>query len=312
MMRIYLEENNAMYDITSTTGSLTRSDSIDSLGEQMDFTYVGDKIPMGSRVAVYDDSLLYYGMVVQGSRSGNKEYNYSCYDDAYMLNKNQAFIQFNNISVKDAITKLCNQQNIPVTIQCELKTMVDKIYDGQAISDIIKELLKMVTDETGEKFRMEYNQGTLLIDKYSNLIVYPYYKNGTTLVDATKVIGSLSAKESIENMCNKVIVLSGTEKNIHEEATVQDDNSIEQYGQYTHYEKIDDKDISQARQIADQKLKELNKIETELSVTLLGDNQVRSGRCIYIEGALYLVKSCKHTYNANTHEMELELCGLMN
>lgn len=308
MMRVYLDE----YDITSTVGSLTRSDSIDSLGEQMDFTYVGDKIPMGSRVAVYDGELLYYGMVVQGNRSGNKEYNYTCYDDAYMLNKNQAFIQFNNISVKDAITKLCDQYSIPYVINCELPTVVDKIYDGQAISDIIKELLKTVTDETGEKFRMEYNKGNLLIDKYSNLVVFPYYRNGSTMVDATKVVGSLSAKESIENMCNKVVILSGTEKNIHEEATVQDDASIDQYGQYTHYEKIDDKDIAQARNIADQKLKELNKIETEMSVTLLGDNQVRSGRCIYIENELYLVKSCKHTYNANTHEMELELCGLMN
>lgn len=308
MMRVYLDE----YDITSTVGSLTRSDSIDSLGERLDFTYVGDKIPMGSRVAVYDGELLYYGTVVQGSRSGTKEYNYSCYDDAYMLNKNQAFIQFNNISVKDAVAKLCDQYSIPVTINCELATMVDKIYDGQAISDIIKELLKTVTDETGEKFRMEYNQGNLLIDKYSNLVVFPYYRNGSTMVDATKVIGSLSAKESIENLCNKIVILSGTEKNIHEVATVQDDASIDQYGQYTHYEKIDDKDIAQARNIADQKLKELNKIETEMSVTLLGDNQVRSGRCIYIENELYLVKSCKHTYNANTHEMELELCGLMN
>ena len=70
MMRIYLEENNSMYDITSTTGNLTRSDSIDSLGEQMEFSYVGDKIPMGSHIAVYDGSLLYYGMVVQGSRNG--------------------------------------------------------------------------------------------------------------------------------------------------------------------------------------------------------------------------------------------------
>lgn len=308
MIRVYLDE----YDITSTVGNLTRSDSIDSLGEQMDFTYVGDKIPMGSRVAVYDGGLLYYGMVVQGSRSGNKEYNYSCYDDAYMLNKNQSFIQFNNISVKDAITKLCEQHEIPLLINCELPTIVDKIYDGVVISDIIKELLKIVTDETGEKFRFEYNQGTLLIDKYSNLIVYPYYRNGSTLVDATKVIGSLSTKESIENLCNKVIILSGTEKNVHEECSIEDSESIEQYGQYTHYEKIDDKDIAQARQIADQKLKELNKIETEMSVTLLGDNQVRSGRCIYIENSLYLVKSCKHTYTANVHEMELELCGLMN
>lgn len=307
MMRVYLDE----YDITSTVGSLTRSDSIDSLGERLDFTYVGDKIPMGSRVAVYDGELLYYGTVVQGSRSGAKEYNYSCYDDTYMLNKNQAFIQFNNISVKAAIAKLCDQYSIPVTINCELATMVDKIYDGQVISDIIKELLKTVTDETGEKFRMEYNQGNLLIDKYSNLVVFPYYRNGSTMVDATKVIGSLSAKESIENLCNKIVILSGTERNMHEEATVQDDASIDQYGQYTHYEKIDDKDIAQARNIADQKLKELNKIETEMSVTLLGDNQVRSGRCIYIENELYLVKSCKHTYNANTHEMELELCGLM-
>lgn len=308
MIKVYLDE----YDITTTVGNLNRSDSIDSLGERLEFTYVGDKIPMGSRIAVYDDTLLYYGSIVQGTRSGASEYNYSCYDDAYLLNKNQSFIQFNNISVKDAIIKLCEQQNIPYIINCELPTLIDKIYDGVVISDILKELLQVVTDETCEKFRLEYNQRSLLIDKYSNLIVYPYYKNGNTLLDSTKIIGSLSAKESIENMCNKVIILSGTEKNIHEECSTQDDKSIEQYGQFTHYEKIDDKDIVQARNIADQKLKELNKIENELSVTLLGDNRVRSGRCIYIENKLYLVKSCKHTYNANTHEMELELCGITN
>lgn len=309
-MRIYAGE----YDITTNVGTINRSDNIDSLGEEFSFSYMSTvPLEMGERIAVYDDNqLIYYGMVVQGTRNGTKEYNYSCYDDAYLLNKNQTCIQFNNISVGDAITKLCEQQEIPLTLNCDLPTMVDKIYDGIAVSDVLRELLKLVTDETGEKFRMEYNQGKLLIDKYSNLIVYPVYKNGSDLLDATKLIGSLSAKESIESMCNSVVILSGTEKNVHEECSTEDSESIEKYGKFTHYEKIDDKDIAQARNIADQKLKELNKIETELSVTLLGDNQVRSGRCIYIEDKLYIIKSCKHDYNVNTHTMELELCGLMN
>ena len=302
------------YDITTNVGNISRSDTIDGLAEDFSFNYVSSiPLELGERISVYDNGqLLYYGMIVTSDRNGNNEYSYSCYDDAYLLNKNQAFIQFNNISVKDAITKLCNQQEIPLDLRCELPTMIDKIYDGVVISDILKELLKVVTDETNEKFRFEYNGGKLLIDKYSNLIVYPTYTNGTQQLDATKIIGSLSRKDSIENLCNKVIIISGSEKNAHEECSKEDTTSIDLYGQFTHYEKIDDKDISQARNIADKKLKELNKITTDLSVTLLGDNNVRSGRCIYIEGELYLIKSCKHEYSANSHTMELELCGLMN
>lgn len=312
MIVIYIDENEVQWDITDTTGNLSRSDSIDTLGEQLTFDYVGDTIPMGGRIAVVDTGLMWYGSVITGNRKGVRNWSYTCYDDAYQLNKNNAFIQFNHISVKDAITKLCEQYNIPLSINCELNTLIDKIYDGTKISDVIKELLGMVTDETQEKFRLEYSAGQLVIDKYSNLIVYPTYNNGGDIIDCTRALSDYNYTESIENLCNKVVILSSNENNTQAIAEVEDTESQTKYGQYTHYEKIDDKDIAQARNIADQKLKELNKMETTLSVGMLGDNIVRSGRCIYVDDKLYLVKSCSHKYNTNTHIMEVELCGLMN
>ena len=77
--------------------------------------------------------------------------------------------------------------------------------------------------------------------------------------------------------------------------------------------KVDDKQMSQAAEIAANKLLDLNSVKRSFSVTLLGSDAVRSGRMLMFDqpeinltGA-YLVKNCTHNFTGNKHTMKLDL-----
>ena len=79
---------------------------------------------------------------------------------------------------------------------------------------------------------------------------------------------------------------------------------------------MDSKDIAQARNIAKNKLAELNKIAEDTSIELLGSDAVRAGRILEITEPItglsgkYLVKECTHTYKNRIHKMSLTVEGV--
>lgn len=313
MLQVQVIQNDGSIDITQYTGQFTISDNINSLGREFNFVFNNNKyrdtaslwvnLQMGNTIVVYDDGeLLFQGQIVQGSQSDMDTYNYKCYDNAFYLNKNQSVIQFSDITVKQAIEQLCAKENIPSQVACDINTKVTKIYNGEVISKIIDDLLKLDTDATGIKYRREYNYGSLYINSFQNLKM---------IYDKEPIIGNFSIDTSIENMCNKVVVVSSSEKNTTVQATAVNQESINTYGQYTHYEKVDDKKVAQAQAIANNKLKELSKVTNTIKLTLWGDNYVRSGRILKFNQDIlkgeYLVTNCTHTYTGDTHTMEVDL-----
>lgn len=315
MLQVKAIQGNNTLDISQYTGSFELSDNIESLGREFNFNYSNNKaldtqstwvdLEMGNTILVYNDgNLIFQGSIIYEDRTNLSDYKYKCFDNAFYLNKNQARIQFNDITVKQAVEQLCNQEYIPCNVACDIPTKVTKIYNGEIISKIIDDLLKMATDETGKKYRREYNYGSLYINAFDNLKM---------IYDQEPLVGQFHTTRSIEEMANKVIVISGSEKETQVVATAQDDESIKLFGQYTHYEKIDDKKTDQAQTIADNKLKELKKVVTSCSLTLLGDDYVRSGRILQFNqpqiGLVgeYLVTNCKHSYTGSEHTMECEV-----
>ena len=127
------------------------------------------------------------------------------------------------------------------------------------------------------------------------------------------LVSDFSYDESIDNLANRVVVISSSEKNKTVYAEVKNEESINLYGQYTHYEKVDDKEKGKAQAIADKKLEELSKTFEKATVTLLGDNYIRSGRIIKFEQPEiglygdYLVEHCTHNYDGILHTMEVEV-----
>ena len=315
MIRVEAIIDDNPYIISAFCGNITKSDNIDSLGVQLSFDYLNNKVidkntvwidlALGNTILMYDDDeLLFQGTIQKASRNGLSSYQYDVFDNAFYLNKQEARIQFSGVDVKTAIETLCKQESIPCEVACDIPTKVTKIYNGDTISKIIDDLLKQATAETGKRYRREYNNSKLYINAFDNLKM---------IWESEPLVSDFSQEFNCDGMANKVVILSGNEKNTTVVATKQDDESIKKYGLYVHYEKIDDKKKAQADNIATKKLKSMSSPKKTIKCTLLGDNYVRAGRILKFEqpniGMVgeYLVTSCEHSYDGMKHTMECEL-----
>lgn len=325
MITLRANINGAWTDVTAVTGNYTRSDNVDSLGMAFSFDLINNpldkkfnrfEIPIGSKVVLSNNGTnIFSGIIISYDRSSMAHYSYKAYDYGFYLNKSEAMIQFNNTSVSTAITRLCNENSILVGAVTSISTNVSKIYNGDKISDIIKDLLKLGTNELGTKYRLEVRDNKLYIDKYEDLIITAYYKPARNVggFDPTNIPGSFNSTYSIEDMATRVLIISSSEKNATIRAKAEDSENISKYGLLTKVEKLDDKNNSQAANIAKLKLKELNKVKRSFKITLFGDDKVRAGRMlvfnqpeINLVGA-FLVKNCTHNYNGRSHTMSLDL-----
>lgn len=315
MMKIIVIQENKQIDISAFCSNVTRADNIDSLGVELNFDFLNNHVydsytqftalRTGNTILLYDnDEMIFQGQIITLSRNSISQYSVKCFDNAFYLNKNQTKIQFTNLSVKACIEKLCQQEYIPCKVDCEIDTKVTKIYNGETIANIIDDLLKQATNDTGLKYRREYNYGSLYINAMNNLKM---------IWKSKPLVSDFSYDESIDNLANRVVVISSSEKNTTVYAEAKNEESIKMYGQYTHYEKVDDKKKAKAKKIAETKLKELSKTFEKATVTLLGDNYIRSGRIIKFEQpeiglyGEYLVEHCTHNYSGSLHTMECEV-----
>lgn len=314
-MKVIVIQEDKQIDISAFSGNVTLADNIDSLGRELSFDFLNNHVydsytqftslRTGNTILLYDaDEMIFQGQIITLSRNSISNYSVRCFDNAFYLNKNQTKIQFTNLDVKACIEKLCKQEYIPCKVDCDIPTKVTKIYNSETISNIIDDLLKQATNDTGLKYRREYNYGSLYVNAMNNLKM---------IWKSKPLVSDFSYDESIDNLANRVVVISSSEKNTTVYAEAKNEQSIKMYGQYTHFEKVDDKKKDKAQTIADTKLKELSKTFEKATVTLLGDNYIRSGRIIQFEQpeiglyGQYLVNHCTHNYSGSLHTMECEI-----
>lgn len=315
MIKVIHIANDMCTDISVFCGPISRKDNINSLGVEVSFEFLNNQlydgytmftnIQLGDTICFYDNNeLIFQGQIIKLTRNSPSRYSVTCFDNAFYLNKTKVRVQFNNIDVKSAIEKLCSQNNIPCKVDCDIATTVTKIYNYETISSIIDDLLKQATNDTGLKYRREYNYGSLYVNAMNNLKM---------IWQSQPLVSEFSYDSDLTNFANRVVVISSSEKNTTVFAEAKNEDSIKLYGQYTHYEKINDKKKAKATQIANIKLKELSQMVDNVKVTLLGDNYVRSGRILNFAQPLigldgsYLVEECEHNYTASLHTMTCKI-----
>lgn len=304
---MYSVKTNTGVDISAFCGAVTIEDNYQSLGRKLTFTFNDNSLydsytafpemVNNQIIRFYDDGQeIYTGTIVRIEKHIDGVYTITCFDNAFYLNKNEIRIQFTDVTIKDAIQQLCERASVPCSIDCDINTKVTKIYDGEVISKILDDLLKLDTQTTGVEYTYDYYDSMLHVNAINNLNVN---------LATEPLLSTLDITQSIENLVNNVVIIQGGEKQSQEVATVQDNESINKYGQFTHYEKIDDK-VTNVQTVAQNVLTKLNKETTEYSASCLGQNDVRSGRLITIVGLPFLVTECTHNYDV-THTMEVKL-----
>ena len=320
-----IKDNGMETNITRMCGNLSWRDSIDTLGMELnvdvarntddrymknyDLVEIGDKI-----VLLNNHNEIFRGIIVD---LGTERYKKSiaAFDYAFYLNQSRTIIQFNKAKADDAIKQLCSKFNVPIGNITSIPISITKIYKDDTVADIIKDILKQATDALGIRYRLEMRAGKLHIEKYTDLIIKPRFKPAPNVAsfNPLKVIGSISKTESIADMRNSILISSSNEKSSRVVATARDDKNIAKFGLLQDVESVDDKNIAQAKVIAQNKLKELNKVNEDISITVLGDDKVRAGRILEIDNDMfklkgqYLVKDCTHNYHNRIHTMDLTL-----
>ncbi len=312
------------YPVTSLIGAVSRKTSLDLLGEEFSFAQqrslsVHDskvKIEVGDGLLMKNgDDEIFRGIIVDEGENGIFQYQFVAFDYAFYLNKSTTTIQFRGIACDQAVKALCRKFGVPIGFITPIKARIKFIYMDKPISEIIKDLLQKATDELGIKYRIEMRSGKLYIEQYTELVVKATFKPAPNIaeVDVTKLIGNYSRSRSISDMVNSIVITSGNEKNYRIAATAKDDDNIKRYGLIEQIFNFSDKDDAQLRNIAKNKLTELNNIIEKNDVQLLGDDRVRAGRILRIDDKItgfsnyYSVTSCTHTYNKGIHLMQLSL-----
>lgn len=319
---LVLMKDGKRKNITQLVGGLTWSSNMDALGIELSFEYAfndtlffakHDIIKLGDQIALFN-GVKYLGrfVVVDEAVNGRFGKTYTCFDFAWYLNKNETVIQFNKASATQAIKKLLDRFGIKHSVPA-MNTLITHIYKGETVSDILADILDQVKQETGITYRAEMDKDTLKIVKTADFVIKPMVRFAPKmpLVPAAQTIGNPSTTRSIQELKNSVVVVKSGEDSASILATLKDTSG--NIGTLTKVVEVEDKNEAQARNIARNTLAEVNRIEESISVDLLGHDDIRAGRIMYLEESVtglkgnYLIKSASHTASGGIHTVSVEL-----
>jgi hypothetical protein len=123
--------------------------------------------------------------------------------------------------------------------------------------------------------------------------------------------------QSIEDLRNQVRVIAGDINDPEKTPIIEiarDQDSVARFGLMQHLENADeDATAAQVKQLAEQRLVELNVIKDEAVLTALGYDDTYAGTCVYVYEPMtrivggYYVTADMHSYSNGIHTMELTL-----
>lgn len=309
-------------DISSMVGNITLNSSLDTLGDQLDFEiaystmYYYSKLAVntGDIVILSNEKQIFQGIVVTKTRN-EKTQAFSCFDFAFYLNKSKTIKQFNNMRADVAIKTLLAEFEVPIGSIAEMPTLIRKIYYDKEVAEVIRNIIQEVTNVTGTKFVMEMNEGQFYIYRDTDLTLNLKIKIADNLpkVDINETISNSSKKASIEEMKNSIKLYVGNEERVKTFVEKKSNVMIDRYGLLQETRSLQDKDIAQARNIADNMLNELGRVIVDGSIEVLGHFDLRAGRIIVLNEPItnlvgkYKIKSANHSIGKiHTTSLQLE------
>ena len=309
---VILVKENFQLSIKQLVGSLSWESDIDTLATNLKFDFarnrkdlnfkIFDILEIGDKVILLNYGVeLFRGIIVNVDWNEFKK-SVTCFDYGFYLNTSKTIKQFYNIQAYKAISELCSEIEIPIGNIETMNTNINKIYKNKTISEIINDILILVTNETNIKYRIEMEKGKLNIVKYEEIEI-----------NDTVVLGEISKSENIQDMKNSILVSSNEQENTRIIQSTKDEESINKFGVLQDVIMIDDFNESQTNNVAKNKLKELNKIKKEISVTVLGNDKYKAGKIIRLKNDIfdidgkYLIKNASHSYNNSIHKCTLIL-----
>lgn len=311
--------NGAKETITKKVGSLSWTDSMDSLGVEFSFTFpysywdsqFKNKLQLGDLIIIKSGKKeITRGIITQTPINDD---DYKGYDYAFYLNKSETIFQCKKIGASKAITQLLARYGVPIGEMPKLATSINKLYKDKTVSEIIKSILSEVHDETGKSYRMEMTRGKFCIRRSGYIKIKPKYINELGEKTSCTKACSITGTRSIEEMKNQIIIAGTGDKKSQIKATVKNSKSIKKYGLLSQVETVDKINQAKAKQKGKNLLKKLNKVTVSFTCEMPGNSAIRAGRKIYFDRpeagikGWYKVKSATHSVTEGKYTVSMEM-----
>lgn len=288
-------------DLMPFSNNVSWNSDADTLGTQLTFECVKD-IDEGSVINLFINGSEYFRGVIINKTEGRWYFSYTVNDYSFYL-RNKTIKQFNKVPVSDAISSMLSEVYIQSDI-VSIPTKVNKIYKC-SYADMIDDMLEQAQQDQGVEYFKEINVTTLVIKKVKDMKIAP-----KILLPA-----EINIESSIEDMKNKIIVTSNSQDNTAVYATAEDTTYQWFYGVLSDTIEVEDKDVAQAQNMANNALAKYNKIFKNTTFEIVGvegAETIKANRMIYINignrlNSFCKIKSATHTLNNGVHKVNINL-----
>ena len=302
-----IKPDNKKYDITNSVTKVSwkgdykqsaRTLSFSTVTSTLDVNVPSFDIPVGSKVIFYENNKeLFRGMIFSREMSDNI-FSFNCYDDGIRLLKIKGYYNFKNKSVQDICNTLCKDYNIPKGTFASVSTKITKVFIGVSLYDIIMTCYTEASKSTGKKYMCIFKDGKVhVIEKGTSKLSITFEEKNN--------IEKSSYSESVENMVNKVVVVTdeGAVKSSH--SNKDDINAFGLFQEVIKYSEDSDSS-SEAKS-------KLKGIEQTASLTGYGNTSCTTGYGVTIKDTtsslvgLFYIESDEHVWENGNYSIDLNL-----
>ena len=233
----------------------------------------------------------------------SRDFTISAYDPLIRLQQCKDFKYFlKGLSTPAILGNICGDWGISLSYQWKKQmTHEKKVFNGEAISDMIIKLLDEVKQQTGEKYIALYKDGKLTVSGYgTNKDIYEF-KGSNTI--------STSDKLSLNNLVTRVKIIGKSDDKGRSKVDAVVNGNLK-YGVLQEIIKRDsDKDLGKAKSEAQATLQERGKPEESIQVNAPDLPFLRRGDAVEmsagnLNGTFYVIGV---SHNAATKQMTMTL-----
>ncbi|WP_171773637.1 XkdQ/YqbQ family protein [Clostridium beijerinckii] len=291
-------------NIINDSDNITWNSDSDSLGTQLSFDSIKE-ILTGTVVHLFNDDIEIFRGITLKPIQKRWTWSYTCQDYSFYLKNDKIPIkQFNGIAASEAINQLLSEAYLTGEV-VNIPTSIDQYYSNTNRDSIIEDILKQASQD----------QGTTYFKEIQGITTHVYDIAEMKISPNIILPKEINIEASMENMKNVVVVISGNENSTVIQATAQDTSKQNFYGVLTDVISVDDKNIAQAQNMADNALASSNKIEYQSTfevVAVSGGDTIKANRLIYIHAGrrlndYYKIKNAQHTLVKGMHKVNMTI-----
>lgn len=327
--RLYLERSGeAARDITAFVGDLTATDDITALSVELTGTQLvsqwdkhvpklalapGDKLRLRNEAAGAD---VFVGQLVTVGLDGAL----TAYDRGWYLGRSGIILQCSGMAADEAIRAACSKAGVGVASVTSLPTKISEVWLGDAVSDIIAEILERCTAETGKEYQTRMSPEGLVVRELPTAAIKAFHRPAWNLAafDITWALGQVSGEDSIAELYNAVVIAAEDNGKVYRGAQASNAASIERYGFLQYIESVSENPgTAQLGQMVRTLLAQKDRIGRTRTISeIWGCDEVVSGTVLDFNSPAFGIEGRNrvtrvvHHYGGAGHTMELEITAL--